>query len=123
LAGSDAFFIELLSIFAKSTIFFGRIGSIGNIGCAGFSNRDKKEVAMVCIDTSRLKIGRPPDAGELGRSGARHRPRLGKARAEPRLPFRYLTPTKRCRAYGAWAGVFGCPAFHEPNGSWSVCSS
>jgi hypothetical protein len=25
---------------------------------------------MVCIDTSRLKIGRPPDAGGLGRSGA-----------------------------------------------------
>jgi hypothetical protein len=45
LAGSDAFFIELLSICGKSTIFFGRIGSIGSIGCAGFPNRGRRKVA------------------------------------------------------------------------------
>jgi hypothetical protein len=39
------FFVELLSIFAKSITFFGRIGRIGSIGCAGCPNRGRREVA------------------------------------------------------------------------------
>jgi hypothetical protein len=42
---SSAFFIELLSIFAKTITFFGRIGSIGSIGCAGLPNCAKRKVA------------------------------------------------------------------------------
>ena len=80
MAGSDAFFIKLLSISAKTTIFFGRIGSIGSIGCAGFLNRGRKEVDMVCRNTSRLKIGPMPDAKGRGCPSAKW------GRIEMRIP-------------------------------------
>jgi hypothetical protein len=78
----------------------------------------------MCLRASRLKVGRSARPARLGHgprgwSGARPRPHQRKVPSEPGYPFRFSPPTRRCRAYGAWAGVLGCPATSMPL-RWSL---